>query len=55
MPWLGKAMGQQKCERIRYFWFELAVWDHGRRRGFRFSVDDARAPDHLFLVAAEEI
>jgi len=38
-----------------YFWFELTVWDHGRRRGFRFTVDDARAADHLFLVAAEEI
>jgi len=38
-----------------YFWFELIVWDQGRWRGFRFTVDDARAADHLFLVAAEEI
>jgi len=38
-----------------YFSFELTVWDHGRPRGFRFSVDDARAPDRLFLVAADEI
>jgi hypothetical protein len=27
------------------FWFELTVWDQGRPRGFRFTVDDARAPD----------
>ncbi len=38
-----------------YFGLELTVWDHDRPRGFRFTVDDARAPDHLFLVAAEEI
>jgi hypothetical protein len=38
-----------------YFWYVLTVWDQGRPRGFRFTVDDARAPDHLFLVAAEEI
>lgn len=37
-----------------YFWFGLTVWDQGRPRGFRFTVDDARAADHLFLVAAEE-
>jgi hypothetical protein len=38
-----------------YFWFGLTVWDGGRPRGLRFTVDDARAPGHLFLVAAEEI
>jgi hypothetical protein len=38
-----------------YFWFELTVWQQGHPRGFRFTLDDARAPDHLFLVAAEEI
>jgi hypothetical protein len=38
-----------------YFWFALTVWDQGRPRGFRFTVDDARAPDRLFLVAADEI
>jgi hypothetical protein len=38
-----------------YFWFELTVWADDRPRGFRFTVDDARAPDHLFLAAAEEI
>ena len=38
-----------------YFRFELTVWDHERPRGFRFTVDDARAPGHLFVVAAEEV
>jgi hypothetical protein len=38
-----------------YFWIELNVWDNGVLRRFRFTVDDARAPGHLFLVAAEEI
>ena len=38
-----------------YFWFELTVWDQGRPRGFRFTVDDARAVGYLFLVAAEEV
>jgi hypothetical protein len=37
-----------------YFFCELTVWDQGRPRGFRFTVDDARATDRLFLVAAEE-
>ena len=38
-----------------YFLFELAVWDKGRPRGFRFIVDDATAPDRLFLVGVDEI
>ena len=38
-----------------YFWFELTVWDRGRPRGFRFTVDDARATDRLFLVGVDEI
>ena len=38
-----------------YFSFEVTVWDKGKSRGFRFTVDDARATDRLFLVAAEEI
>jgi hypothetical protein len=38
-----------------YFWFGLTVWEKGRPRGFRFTVDDARATDRLFLVAAEEL
>jgi hypothetical protein len=38
-----------------YFWFGLTVWEQGKPRGFRFAVDDARATDRLFLVAAEEI
>lgn len=38
-----------------YFWCELIAWDQGKPRGFRFTVDDARAPGRLFVVAAEEI
>jgi hypothetical protein len=38
-----------------YFWYDLIVMDQGRLRRFRFTVDDARATDRLFLVAAEEI
>ena len=37
------------------FWYELTVWDEGQPRVFRLTVDDARATDRLFLVAAEEI
>jgi hypothetical protein len=33
-----------------YFWFGLTVWEQGRPRGFRFTVDDARATDRLFIV-----
>ena len=36
------------------FWYDLTVWDQGRPRGFRFTVDDARAAGYLFLVAVEE-
>jgi hypothetical protein len=38
-----------------YFWCELTVWDQGRPRGFRFTVDDARATDRLFIVAVDEV
>jgi hypothetical protein len=38
-----------------YFYFELAVVDHEHLRGYRFTVDDVKAPDRLFLVAVEEI
>jgi hypothetical protein len=37
-----------------YFSCELTVWDQGRPRGCRFTVDDARATGILFLVAVEE-
>ena len=37
-----------------YFWFEVTLWDQGRPRSFRFTVDDARAAGYLFLIAAEE-
>lgn len=29
----------------RYVWGELTVWDHGKPREFRFTIDDATAPD----------
>jgi hypothetical protein len=38
-----------------YFWFALSIWDQGEHRTFRLTVDDARATDRLFLVAAEEV
>lgn len=37
-----------------YFSCELTVWDQGSPRGFRFTVDDGRATDRLFIVVAEE-
>lgn len=37
-----------------YFWCEVTVWDQERPRRLRFTVDDARAPGHLFLVAVDE-
>ncbi|HLN33564.1 MAG TPA: hypothetical protein VK395_37910 [Gemmataceae bacterium] len=38
-----------------YFRFELHMRDQGRLRSFRFTLDDARAPERLFLVAADEV